>query len=225
MVTAHRPTVSWRTDILPRATKRALAYLSGEQWLKKSTWYLAGGTALALYIGHRQSVDLDFFTPQKDFSPGKLLGHFKKQVWVADIVREGTIYGKLCGAKTSFIAYPYFVPRQPYHWYGAVRMLDPRDITVMKVLAISQRGRKRDFIDLYWCTQHVEPLIDIVKRLPEQYPGVARNFHHIIKSLTYFADAEADPMPKIFFSASWRGIKRFFEAEASKAARELLGIR
>jgi len=53
----------------PRATQKALAYMSAQRWLKRSAWYLAGGTALALQTGHRQSVDLDFFTPRKDFSP------------------------------------------------------------------------------------------------------------------------------------------------------------
>jgi len=124
----------------------------------------------------------------------------------------------------SFIAYPFFTARKTFAWYGTVRMLDPRDIAVMKIVAISQRGRKRDFIDLYWICKNFEPLNDIFRRLPNQYPTAAHDYHHIVKSLTYFADAEADPIPRLFFDASWRGIKEFFKNEAVKIAKEFLRI-
>ncbi len=103
-------------------------------------------------------------------------------------------------------------------------MLDSYDIAVMKIIAISQRSRKRDFIDLYWLCKNQEPVSDILQRLPEQYPTVAHDYHHIIKSLTYFADAEGEPMPKCFFKASWPEIKRFFAREATQAARKLLKL-
>ena len=63
----------WRTDILKQKTKRAFKFLSSQEWLKKTSWYFAGGTALALHEGHRISLDLDFFNPQKDFYIKKLL--------------------------------------------------------------------------------------------------------------------------------------------------------
>ena len=105
-------------------------------------------------------------------------------------MREGTVYGRLLGAKISFIAYPFFRAKEPYAWYGNVRVLTPPDIAVMKIIAISQRGKKRDFIDLYWYVNNREPLIQILRRLPEQYPTVIHDYHHIIKSLMYFADAD-----------------------------------
>ncbi len=221
----NREKIIWHLDILPPSTRKALKYLAEAGWLSRSRWYLAGGTALALQAGHRSSRDLDFFYPTKDFSAEKLLIQFPKKIWTADIVREGTIYGNLLGARVSFIAYPFFVARQPLKHFGAVRFLDSRDIAVMKIIAISQRGRKRDFIDLYWYCLRQESLGCILQRLPDQYPTVAHDFHHIIKSLTYFDDAEADPMPKIFFKASWRSVKKFFKTEAPKVAREFLGLR
>lgn len=63
--------------------------------------------------------------------------------------RKNTVYGELFSAKISFIAYPFFVPKQKVAEYGSVRILSPLDISVMKIVAISQRGRKRDFFDLY----------------------------------------------------------------------------
>lgn len=214
----------WYTDILPRATKKALDFLSNQDWLKKSLWYLAGGTALTLHVGHRTSIDLDFFLPQKDFDLEQLVAKFPKESWVTDIAREGTVYGRLLGAKISFIAYPFFVPKEQPKWFGTIRVLQPKDIVVMKIIAISQRGRKRDFVDFYWYCKNKEPLADILHRLPSQYPTVAHNYHHILKSFMYFADAEEDPMPKIFFDASWKKIKEYFRKEVPRITKEFLGL-
>lgn len=224
MAGSHKGGLNWQISTLPRNTKKALDVLGGQNWLKKSQWYLAGGTALALQVGHRQSMDLDFFNPQKDFSVGKLLGHFKKNEWQTDLLREGTIYGRLNGSKVSFIAYPFFVPRKPFHQYGCVRVLDVKDIAVMKIIAISQRGRKRDFVDLYWHMIHNESLMEILRRLPEQYPAVTHNYHHILKALEYFADADGEPMPRLFFEANWKEIKKFFRDETLKAAKQILRL-
>lgn len=95
----------------------------------------------------------------------------------------------------------------------------------MKIVAISQRGRKRDFVDLYWYCLNREPLADIIRRAARQYPGQEHNLPHIIKSLVYFADAERDPMPRLFFKADWRTIKTYFQREAPKVAREFLGLK
>lgn len=221
MASPHRTDVKWHFAVLPSATKRALDVLAKAVWLRRNGWYLAGGTALALQAGHRSSVDLDFFLQKSDFSIGKLLKHFKKGVWETDILREGTIYGKLVNAKTSFIAYPFFIPAKSFHAYGAVSILDVDDIAVMKIVAISQRGRKRDFIDLYWYCTHRGLLVDTFLKLQDQYPSVSHNYQYILKSLTYFTDAEEDPMPQLFFKATWKEVKKFFESEVIKISRKI----
>src|SRR3990167_7536756 len=199
MASASKKIEDLHFNILPRQTKKALDFLSKENWIKKTSWYLAGGTALALQACHRSSVDLDFFTIQKSFNNVSLLKHFlTNNAWKTSINEEGTIYGELFDAKISFIAYPFFYPKQPSKHYGAVRIFHPLDIAVMKIIAISQRGRKRDFIDLYWCAKNIEPLEEIIMRLKTQYPTVSHNYHHILKSLVYFPDAENDPMPSLY---------------------------
>lgn len=213
--------ITLHLEVLPRATKRAFLFLSQQSWLRRSQWYLAGGTALALYEGHRQSLDLDFFLPKSNFNLTGLLSHFEKVDWKSDIIQERTVYGRLLGAKVSFIAYPFFLPKKITH-YGALPLLTPSDIAVMKIVAISQRGKKRDFFDLYWYVTHREPLIDVVRRLPAQYPTVAHNFHHIMKSLAYFADAENDQLPRLFFSATWEQVKKYFTREVPRVARQIL---
>lgn len=208
------PTVIWHYETLPRRTKKALMFLSEEKWLEKSGWYLAGGTALALSTGHRKSLDLDFFTENKDFDEGELLENFlNNQDWALIFSRKNTIYGELFKSKVSFIAYPFFIPKQEPIWHGSIKVLQPKDIAVMKITAISQRGRKRDFFDLYWCAKNTESLEEIIKKLPAQYPSVAHNYHHILKSLVYFEDAESDPEPEINFDANWKKVKNFFIKE------------
>lgn len=206
--------INWHYEILPPCTKKALDFLSAKQWIKKSGWYLAGGTALALQAGHRKSVDLDFFTTRKDFDEKKLRARFiGNENWRANIEEKNTIYGELFKAKMSFIAYPFFIPKQEFLMHGSVRVLNKIDVAVMKITAISQRGRKRDFFDLYWCAKNIEPLEHIVGRLKIQYPSIAHDYHHILKSLVYFDDAESDPEPEIYFEADWEEVKSFFIEE------------
>ncbi len=206
-------------DAIPKSTKKALDFLSAEKWIGKFGWYLAGGTALALQTGHRTSVDLDFFTTEASFESTEVTGHFSgNENWEINSDRPSTIYGTLFKAKASFIAYPYFIPKQKFIRYGNVYILQPIDIAVMKVVAVSQRGRKRDFFDLYWCAKNLEPLEKTIGRLKEQYPSVAHDYHHIIKSLVYFEDAENDPQLVLHFDVSWEEVKKFFIEEIEKIA-------
>lgn len=215
--------VSWHYESLPVATQNALRALSGLEWIPEEGWYLAGGTALALHTGNRTSYDLDFFLPQKTFDTKKFLHHFTDNPdWETQIEDTGTIYGILLDTKASFIAYPFFVPKQPPSLHGKIPVLKPIDIAVMKIIAISQRGKKRDFYDLYWCAHYVESLQQIIERLPVQYPSVAHDYHHLLKALVYFQDAESDPDPDIQFTAQWDEIKKFFVHEIPVIADRLI---
>jgi hypothetical protein len=213
-------------DILPKETKVALDFLAGQDWLDGgSDWYLAGGTALALQAGHRKSFDLDFFNKAGAFDNIALVQSFSGiKEWEMTINKENTIYGKLFNAKVSFIAYPFFVPEQKFINYGSINILTSRDIGVMKIVAISQRGRKRDFIDLYWCVKNIEPLEEIIKRLKKQYPSVAHDHHHILKSLAYFKDAEEDVDPELNFKANWNEVKNYFNIEIPKIAKKIIEL-
>jgi hypothetical protein len=214
-------------NILPEETKIALDFLAGQDWLSKShNWYLAGGTALALQAGHRKSYDLDFFNKDSSFDNLELLVNFKgNKEWEMTINKENTIYGELFGAKVSFIAYPFFVPEAEFIKYGTINILAAPDIAVMKIIAISQRGRKRDFIDLYWCAKNVEPLEETIKRLKKQYPSVAHDYHHILKSLAYFEDAEHDTDPELNFKANWQEVKKYFANEVPQIMKKIMDLK
>ena len=106
---------------------------------------------MALQVGHRQSVDLDFFTEKPEFDETGLERELLKTgQWETTYRQKGTLYGKLLNAKVSFIAYPFFTASKIMLKYGFLNILLPQDIAAMKIVAISQRGRKRDFVDLYY---------------------------------------------------------------------------
>jgi len=173
--------------------------------------YLAGGTALALQIGHRISYDLDFFTDQK----------FKAQIFLKEMSRFklyqhervgwGTILGKLGNVKFSLFYYPYPLLRKPISFKN-ISIADIADISAMKIAAISERGTKRDFVDLYFILQKIT-LNEVFNFYDRKYQKLSSNSVHIKKSLVYFEDAEKDPTPKMIIPVSWGKVKTFFKKE------------
>lgn len=212
-------------DVLPPETQGAFRLAVTLPFLG-NPWYLAGGTALALLVGHRSSEDLDFFTEEKDFDVAIMERDLMNAgAWNTTRAQTGTLYGELNGAKISLIAYPSFRPSGDYRACGTIRILPPEDIASMKIMAISQRGRKRDFVDLYWLiTAQGMPLPAIITHALEQFPGKKVSLPHVLKSLAYFEDAEDDPMPELHFKTNWKEIRRYFEATVPPIAKELLGL-
>ena len=201
------------TETLFGNTQKALAILGKSHLLDSG--YLAGGTACALQIGHRISVDLDFFTP-KEFDTQKLIrslqkiGKFKveKQAW-------GTIVGTFEEVKFSIFVYKYPALFPCESLFG-INILDLRDIAAMKTDAISTRGIKRDFIDLYFICQKGISLKETLALYDRKYGTLASNIIHIQKSLVYFIDAEANVMPRMLKKVAWVDVKKYFENEVRK---------
>lgn len=209
-------------NTLPKDAVLTLKKCSEMDFFSKGKWYLAGGTALALQSGHRRSYDLDFFTENKAFDEKnveKFLNDHGK--WTTNSISRGTVYGIFSGTKMSLISYPYFKPAEKMRNFGTVSLLVPPDIAVMKIIAISQRGKKRDFFDLYWICQNVVPLHESILNVDKQY-SVRQNLTHILKSLVYFNDAETDPDPQIYFKTNWKEVKKFFIKEIPVIAKKII---
>ncbi len=209
-------------DALPKAVVSAFKKCSEIDFFSQGNWYLAGGTALALQSGHRRSYDLDFFTENKIFDEKKVEKILNDEGrWITNAISKGTVYGIFSGTKMSLISYPHFKPAEKMRNFGTVFLLTPPDIAVMKIIAISQRGKKRDFFDLYWICQNVESLHNSILKVDKQYL-VRQNLTHILKSLVYFKDAESDPEPEIYFNANWKKVKSFFTKEISIIAEKII---
>lgn len=205
---------------LSKDTQGNLAILGKHSLIKP--FYLAGGTACSLYFGHRFSFDLDFFTLHP-FDPKLITRNLNPLGRLSvDQDDEGTFLGYLNGVKISFFIYPYKLLYKP-NIYKNVKIADMRDIACMKIDALSTRGAKRDFIDLFFICKNYN-LINLFSFFKKKYSGVNYNLFHIIKSLSYFASAEEQDMPQMTQKVSWEEVKEFFRKEVKKISQELLKI-
>lgn len=174
-----------------------------------SQFYLAGGTALALFCGHRISVDLDFFS--KDiFSVPLLIEklHTLGNLKIED-QSEGTFNGSLDGVKISFFHYPYPL-LYPTKEYKGVSLADERDIGAMKVQSISSRGNKKDFVDLFILLKKYS-LQELFGFFHKKYEKFSYNQLHILKSISYFYDADTNPDPTYIHPISWAEVKEIIQ--------------
>lgn len=200
-------------EIISKKTKANLEILNKEAMLKN--FYLAGGTGAALQLRHRVSLDLDFFT-RKDID-AKILIQKIKTLGIFSIEREteNTIIGIFSGTRVSFLKYDYPLLFDLKQIKG-VNVADLRDIGCMKTDAISSRGMKRDFIDLFFICKELISLKDLLSLFKKKYNSVNYNMLHILKSLAYFEDAENNPMPKMIVPTSWQEVKSFFKEGIKK---------
>jgi hypothetical protein len=203
---------AWHRKVIPASTQTALCALRDAKTLDR--FYLAGGTALALQFGHRLSLDLDFFSPEH-FSEEALLQQVQLMPAFALAVKAPyTLHATIQETKVSFLGYAYPM-LFPTNRFLEVAVADPRDIACMKVSAIASRGTKRDFVDLYVSAERYG-LKEILRFFDRKYAQTHYSMIHILKSLTFFADAEKDPMPHMLVPLDWEKVKQFFLMEAPR---------
>ncbi len=177
-------------------------------------FYLAGGTALAIQLGHRLSIDLDWFTGNQfsnSFLKNKLSGLGNFELTGED---EGTVHGVLDDVRVSFLRYSYPL-LFPLIDFENAKLADERDIAAMKIDAVSSRGSKKDFVDLYFLLEKYS-LPELIDFFEKKYSNIKFNKLHILKSLTYFEDAEKEPMPEMLKQANWDSIKKKITLETNK---------
>ena len=197
-------------------TQTNLDRLSRVDFVKK--YYLSGGTAAALHLGHRLSYDLDWFSPipvhpNVIFSGLTPLGRLSIQQ-----NDQGTFNGSLNGVKLIFFIYPYKLLYPPIVYQG-IKVADLRDISCMKLDAVSSRGKKRDFIDLFFISQKYS-LEEQLRFFERRYEKQDVSIKHIIDSLVYFNDAENDALPEMFKPVNWQQVKHYFEREVKLLAKQ-----
>ena len=196
--------------------KKRIGLLKKLGFIEKYGFYLAGGTALALQIGHRDSLDFDFYT-EKKFDSQKLREEFDKRFKkVQEIhIAEGTLGLDVDGIGVSFFKYPYPLIR-PLEKMESICLASKEDIAAMKIIAISQRGKRRDFVDIYFLITEfgLEKIIEFVK---EKYPMF--NIYVGLQGLVYFKDADEDPEKgrfRLLKEVEWEGVKDYILKETNK---------
>jgi len=184
---------------------QAAPFLSGTR--------LVGGTALALQIGHRQSIDLDLFgewSPLDDLEPA--LRECGKTV--RDGGRRSVQFYHVDGVKVDFVAYPAPWLDPPVEEDG-VRLAGLRDIAAMKLFAIANRGTRKDFVDIHFLLSRFR-LADMVSWFQEKFPDAA--LFPVFRSLVYFDDAEADFPPVMLAPFDWDKAKADIRAAVEELA-------
>lgn len=207
-------------DVLPEISGRLLSDFDHE--LKRLGFYLGGGSGLSLQLGHRISEDLDFFTEQT-FEPQVVSRYLETRgEYQETLVSPGTLYCMFRKVKLSFIRYP--VPLiYPHLAFGSVEVADWRDILAEKFKTLSQRGSRKDFHDLYACfiirNLSIAEGAEILRR---RFAGADINYYHILKSLVYFEDADAEPEPVLVKPLEWQTVKDFFIRNLKEFEKHLL---
>jgi hypothetical protein len=186
-----------------------------------SDFYLAGGTAAALQIGHRRSVDFDFFAPafNLDQIAQKLQATFQLEVTSST---AGSLHGMIGQTKISLLQYepPLLNPTTEYR---SVQIATLVDIALMKLVAVANRGSNKDFVDLYFiCKNGIALNWLIFDLFSHKFGNTAYSHYHLVRSLGYFDDAEKEPPLDMLLDLSWEEVKSFFSDEAIKLARQII---
>jgi hypothetical protein len=187
-------------------------------------FYLAGGTALALRLGHRRSVDLDFFSAADEVALKTrreilhALADLDPQA-LEDV--EGNLLLEVRGLHVGFFSYGYPL-LAPTDSVEDVALAGVVDIGLMKLDALIDRGSRKDFYDLYVVARQV-PLTELLSLGRAKYPYV-RDFELMaVESLVLFDNADRDLPPELLVDLPWEQVKQFFIAEAQSLGQTWFG--
>ncbi len=189
-------------EALPPGTLDLLTKLSAHPVL--SAFSLAGGTSLALRFGHRQSVDLDFFTTEPFDTEAMSHALAERHEVKVEQVNTVGLSANIDGVKVDMVTYRYPL-LQPPEQHDGVRMLSLPDVTAMKLSAVTNRGAKKDFYDLQALIQHLG-LPELLRIYQAKYPN--HDSLIMLRSLIYFEDAESQPDPLSLTATTWPEIKQ-----------------
>ncbi len=185
-------------------------------------FYLAGGTALTLQLGHRVSIDLDFFSttdelwePSRQEIIGALQEHFDLTI-VEDVF--GNLLINIEGNFVGFFSYSYAL-LAPTVTVEGVALAGLLDIGLMKLDAIADRGARKDFYDLMFITQHI-PLEEILEQAKVKYPYVRDFGMMALTALVDFESADRDVSIESFPPVTWNEVKAFCTSEAHRIGRQ-----
>jgi len=194
----------FHTGIMTEGQLRLYEKLAQQEFI--NDFYLAGGTALALQIGHRRSIDFDFFTPS-GFEPSAIT---RKLNEIGEYFRENEerniINGSLDGVRISFFGYQYRMIDE-FRVFKKIRLAGLKDIAAMKLEAVAGRGSRKDFTDLFFLLE-IFTLEEMFSFHAAKYGQGLNNRYHLLKSLVWFEDAENEAMPVMIKPAKWSTIKK-----------------
>jgi len=181
-------------------------------------FYLVGGTSLSLQIGHRESIDLDFFS-QVEFPSNKI--ELLKTPYQAIGIHNNSIEVIMNNTKVFFFyfAFPRF---KDIKTIEGIRFADPIDIGLMKLLTLQGRTTRKDIIDLYYIDKEIIPIKDLIDIFQYHYPKEKFNSIDAIKSLLSNESLEMQPMPKMLKDFDWETSKEIVVEKLMKSLSKYL---
>jgi predicted nucleotidyltransferase component of viral defense system len=178
-------------------------------------FYLAGGTALALRLGHRLSVDLDFFSASDEVTRStrqEILAALSPHTPQALEDVDGNLLLEVSGLHIGFFGYGYDLLEATDH-VEQVAVASVVDIGLMKLDALISRGSRKDFYDLYFITQQIS--IPALLALAETKYPYAQDFELMaVESLVLFENADRDIQPAMLEDIAWEDVRQFFINQA-----------
>lgn len=182
-----------------------------------SNMRLVGGTALALQYGHRRSVDLDLFgqTTESVEELSEALKEYTGGLTLLSASKTIRVY-RIRDVKVDIVNYNYPWIDEALKEEGLM-LASPKDIAAMKVNAVMGRGTKKDFIDIYFLLQHYS-FEQLMRFYLEKYAD--GTVYRALMSMTYFGDADPQPMPYMFVNVTWESIKEKILLEVERYTRQ-----
>jgi hypothetical protein len=203
-------------EILPEAQRAVLARLG--PLATELGFYLAGGTAVALRLGHRSSIDLDWFADVERLDPLELAATLRAQLPELSVVETGAgaLHAEIDGVRLTFLRYRYPL-LAPLEDAAGFRIAALADLACMKLAAATQRGDKKDFFDIVAIGDGGIDLADALALYRRKF-GLA-SAGHVLVSLAYFDEAEGDPDPRTANGLTWAEVKRRLLARVRELSR------
>jgi hypothetical protein len=208
--------MSWHRKILGPRQQGVLAQVG--PWLTRRGFYLGGGTAVALHLGQRRSVDLDWFTRDGIAEPLQLAQEIREQriPFVIGSIAPGTLHGSVRGVRVSLLGYRYPLLASLRRMLGGIQIAARADLAAMKLAAVAQRGAKKDFVDVYALGRKCFSLRQMLRFYQEKF--AAHDIAHLLYSLAYFDDADQERLPRLLWDVSWRDMKETIRSWLRKAS-------
>lgn len=211
--------MTFHPEVMPGAQQEVLRHLG--PFATERGFYLGGGTAVAIHLGHRRSVDLDWFTPDSFPDPpglARALAAGHGPALTVESVDRGTLHGVVNRVRVSFLEFRYPALQPTVEWpaYGC-RLASLEDLACMKLSAIANRGARKDFVDLYALGRAGLALDRMLELYRERFQ--TRDVGHVVFSLTYFEDAEDEAMPEMLWELAWDEVKRTIQEWVLDLAR------
>jgi len=200
-------------EVLPAVQQRVLRQIGPAA--EARGFHLAGGTALAMQLGHRRSVDFDWFRDAPLSDPHALARELDIEVTSTS---ADTLHGRLEGVQLSFFSYRYPLLGPLVEVAGdGCRLASLADLAAMKLSAITQRGTRKDYYDVVALGSVGLDLGRMLEAYREKFS--VSDVGHVLVSLTWFDDADKDPEPVLAAREEWSDVKDTLRAWVRDLAR------